>query len=271
MNKIIFIIGLLIMFSCKKEEDVFNYKLTYNDPSPANNAYGVSFRHSGIQFGGISKSGLADYVKEYRVYFDTINPPKHILKSWPAEIVVSSIFMLIPDKKYYWACTSLIPAGEIWSDIESFTTAGFQGDWKLSGIADKRGMIQYSQAHGYSLDWIDWSSWDTLSYKYIPDSNKWVVYIPKQDSILIAGLDIIEINIYTNGTNIKLYNQNSTHIINASFSYNVNNGSVLIKEIQNFKEHNFVAANICRVDSSNYNLFMLDEKGILFIYSSKSK
>ncbi len=61
------------MFSCKKEKDSFSYKVEFIDPHPEKSAYDVALRGSSIGFDEIKLEGIAEYTKEYTVYFDTEN------------------------------------------------------------------------------------------------------------------------------------------------------------------------------------------------------
>ena len=281
MNKILIIICCFILISCKKENDVLRYKLEFTNPYPADKSVDVPLRGVYIGFGNVIREGLAnyvDYINGIATYFDTINPPKHSLQTYQMQIMSLSnnLPMLKPYKTYYWAFTTFIPPGEMWSDIESFTTCGFNGDWQLDGIADKKGNLEMNQALGYKPNWLHWSEWTDRSYKYIQDGSpygKVIEYIPNKDSILEAGFDINEI-VYNSPeyTSIKFYKGNYTDYLTASFNYDENKGIATIQETQTKILHNFVAVNVGYMQYYNkVVLLMVDEKGIMFIYSRKSK
>jgi len=274
MNKLLVIVFLFILFSCKKEEDVFKYKLEYSNPSPANKAEDVALRGVSIGFGEIIREGLANYINypiANKVYFDTINPPKLELKWDTDDIHSAELPSLKPNKTYYWAFTSSIPPGEIWSDIESFTTSGFYGDWQLENIADKRGYLERAQSNGYHISWDSWNDWTDKSYKYIQNvSNygRYIVYTPNKDSILGAGLVINKINFSSN--KMEFFKSNTS--LSFYFNCDENKGSATIQEAQTKIMHNFVAVNVGYMEYYNkVVLLIIDEKGIMFIYSRKSK
>jgi hypothetical protein len=182
--------------------------------------------------------------------------------------------MLAPSTTYYWAYSTFIPAGEIWSEVQTFTTIGFQGDWQLDSIADKKGILDRNKALGYSLDWLNWGDWDNKSYKYMPnvEYNKQLIkYAVNMDSVLHAENDITTISFYNEKTaRIKLYNEKSNSLFYSSFQYDIKLGSFLLKETDKHTEHNFVALYMGYLDDYKKTvLLLLKENGLLYIYSRK--
>jgi len=266
---------LLVLASCQKENDVFNYSLTYEDPTPYNLERDVAFRSGNIGFSTLGKGGLGLYTKEFRVYLDTQNPPKHIFSSSKYDIYIDySYSMLAPATTYYWAYSTFIPAGEIWSEVQTFTTIGFKGDWQLDSIADKKGILDRMKAFGYSLDWLSWGNWDNKSYKYVPNidySKQLIEYTVNLDSVLRAENDITSISFYNeNSARIKLYNEKNAGLFYSTFQYDIKLGSFLLKETEKLTEHKFVALYLGYLHDYNKTvLLLLKENGLLYIYSRK--
>ncbi len=264
-----------MLASCQKETDVFNYTLTYEDPTPYNLEQDVAFRFGNIGYSSSSKGGLGLYTKEFRVYLDTLNPPQNIFSSSEWDIFLSFNYsMLAPSTTYYWAYSTFIPAGEIWSEVQTFTTIGFQGDWQLESIADKKGVLDRNKALGYTTNWLNWGYWDNKSYKYEPkmEYNKQLIeFTVNMDSVLRAENDITTISFYNENTaRIKLYNEKSTSLFYSSFQYDIKLGSFLLKETDKRTEHNFVALHMGYLEDYNKTvLLLLKENGLLYIYLRK--
>lgn len=265
------LICLTLLISCKKEKDVFNYTISYNNPSPENNTAGINLRKNSIRFSDIERTGLAEYVKEYRVYFDTIYPPVKLLQSSAEELLSSGLPILKTNKTYYWAFSSLIPSGEIWSDIQFFTTSDFSGVWKLESVADKRAMLNsFYNRLGGNFSWTRWSDWSDTSYETYAntingeESSSYRNCDINIDSLLDAEAEISEIN-FSKGR-ITLSNTNENVI--ASFLYDDSECSMLIKGISNNSDYKFATANVGYI--SYYDqvvMLLINEQGIMFIYT----
>ena len=270
MNKLKIIIFLLILISCKKEKDIFNYTINYKNAYPENNATDINLRANVISFSDLERTGLAEYVKEYRVYFDTLYPPINLLNSSTEELFSSGLPILKPNKTYYWACTLLIPYGEKWSDIQSFTTSDFSGMWRLESVADKRGMLDvYYYNQGINFDWNTWYDWSDKSYEsYFQIFNEseyfgYREYAVNKDSLLNAEAEINEIDF--SRREIKLYN--SSENSRATFFYDTNKCSLLIQDFKNGNEYKYVTANVGYIHYFNKVVMLLiNEEGIMFIY-----
>jgi hypothetical protein len=271
MNKLKIIICLLMLTSCKKEKDIFNYTFNYTNAYPENNASDINLRDNIIRFSDLERTGLAEFVKEYRVYFDTLNPPVKLLHSSSEELLSYGLPILRPNKTYYWAYTLLIPSGEKWSDIQSFTTSDFVGVWKLESVADKKGLLdKYYDIYGGNFDWTIWNDWSDNSYKssmQIIDEREYIsysVYPANQDSLLNAEAEINEID-FSRG---KITLHNSTENSIAAFYYDINKCSLLIQDLKNGNEYKYVTANVGYIQYFNKAVMLLiNEDGIMFIYS----
>lgn len=266
---------ILLLVSCQKENDVFNYSLTYESPTPYNEEQEVPFRFGKIGFSNFGKGGLGFYTKEYRLYLDTQNPPKNIFSSSQYDSYINYTYTkLAPSTTYYWAYSTFIPAGEIMSEVQTFTTIGFYGDWQLDSIADKKGILERAKANELTVSFVDWGAWDNNSYKYMPNAeyNKQIInYKVNMDSVLSAENDITTISFYSENTvRVKKYNDKNTSLLYCSFQYDIKLGSFMLKETELKTEHNFVALYMGYLDIYRKKvLLLLKENGMLYIYSRK--
>lgn len=271
MKKIIFLLIILSALSCEKENDIFSYSVNFGDPTPLNNAIEVPIREGAVHFLSRGKGGLALYAKEYRIYLDTINPPKKILNQSEWSIFLNEKFYFLkPNTNYYWAYSLILPSGEVVSDIQQFTTIGFEGAWKLDSVADKRGTKNYAiDNYGELSDWSYWNDWNGQSNTYTTDK-KLVTYKLNQDSTLQANNAIAEINISYHSAGIKKFNDAQANYIQTDYKYNYQNGSIAFNERLTNQTHAFVAVYLGY--SQYYEktvLLMLKNDCMLYIYSKK--
>lgn len=271
MRRVVIATYLLVFFSFQKENDVFNYTPNYSNPFPEKNTESLNLRYNFIGFSSIERTGLVEYVKEYRVYFDTVYPPVQILKSSTEEILNCRLPNLIPDQQYYWTFSTLLPSGEVLSDLLSLKAPRFSGVWNLESVADKRGMLNsFYNSVGGNYNWTNWDDWNETDY----ESSVWTVdgeeyftyrsYQVNKDSLLNAEAEIGEIDF--NSGNITILNSNEKAI--ASFFYDKNKCSLLIQDKSNNQDYEFATANVGYI--SHYNkgvLLLITEQGIMFIYS----
>ncbi len=271
MKKIIFLLIIFSTLSCEKGNDIFGYSLSFGDPTPLNNAVNVPIREGVVNFVSRRKDGLALYAKEYRIYLDTINPPKKILSQSEWSIFVNGNFSFLkPNTNYYWAYSLVLPSGEAISDIQQFTTIGFEGAWKLDSIADKRGTKYYAiDNYGELSDWSNWYDWKGVSNIYTT-SKKLVTYKLNQDSTMHANNAITEINIAYQNAAIKQFNNTLADFIQTDYKYNYQNGSIVFNERFTNQTHTFVAVYLGYSESYDKTvLLMLKNDCMLYIYSKK--
>ncbi len=231
----------------------------------------MPIREGAVHFLSRGKGGLALYVKEYRIYLDTINPPKKLLNQSKSDIFLNENFhFLKPNSTYYWAYSLVLPSGEALSDIQQFTTIGFEGAWKLDSIADKRGTKNYAiDNYGELSDWSNWYDWSGLSNIYTT-SKKLVTYKLNQDSALQANNAITEVNITYNSSGIKLFNDSQANFIQTDYKYNYQNGSITFNERFTNQTHAFVAVYLGYSEYYDKTvLLLLKNDCMLYIYSKK--
>ncbi len=271
MRKIFYIlVVVVVLFSCEKENDIFNYSLNYSQPTPANNATSVPFRDGMVIFSSLGRGGLALYVKEYKIYLDTINPPKNIISQSESRLFINGKFSLLkPNTNYYWAYSLEIPSGEIMSEIQQFTTTGFDGIWKLDSIADKNGIKDQEIAFGSISDWTNWYNWNGKSYRFT-STKKIEEYKLNQDSVLQANNVITEISFGYNSAAIKQLKNSKLEILQTFYSYNYQDGSITFKEKFTNETHTYVAVYLGYSESYNKTvLLMLKNNFLLYIYTQK--
>jgi hypothetical protein len=196
-EKITLFAFILLLFSCKKEKDLFQYTIRYNNPHPSTNAANVDLRYYSIGFESVERTGLAAYANNFNAYFDTINPPMNIIAYNYNENNSIYLSLLLPNKTYYWAYSSDIPTGKIWSDMQSFTTSGFVGNWKLDGIASKKGYLEENKKNGYQINWVYWRDWNDRNIQFLPKPLGYQLeeYSLNKDSLIEAEVELDRINI----------------------------------------------------------------------------
>ncbi len=270
MKNHIYIVLILLIFSCKKEKDSFSYSVEFINPYPVNNADDIALRGSAIAFEDILLEGLAEYTKEYRVYFDTVYPPENIYRTSESSIFAILLPKLKPAEYYYWQYSVTIPAGEIKSEIYAFYSAFFFGEWLLDTVASKKGMLDYYIAMGFDINrhyWDSWHDWSGRSYSYTIGEFYYVEDTVNVEDVLTEGEDIERIKIHSN-QQIQLYGFGINEYIDAEFIYDEVKGSAIIRETNSGLVHFFPVVNIGYIEYyQKVVLIMMKENGVMLIYS----
>ena len=188
IRKIINIILLLFVFSCAKENDPLQNVL-FEDPLIENGATDAALRSTTIGFLKLQGVHIKYFFKNIKgIYLDTINPPVQFFDS-----KLLRPKNLLPNTTYYWAHVIENISGEVWSDIQSFTTVSFEGSWKLDTVL----LIQNLGLNAFTPGYLD--------------------------SLLVKEKDIIEINITDGSAQLKLFKSEDDNFINTIYSYDENN------------------------------------------------
>ena len=188
IRNIFYIIFLFFIISCAKENDPLQNVL-FEDPLIENGAMDVALRSTTIGFLKLQGVHIKYFGKNIKgIYLDTINPPVQFFND-----KLLRLENLLPNKTYYWAHVIENISGEVWSDIQSFTTVSFEGSWKLD-------TMMFAQNYGYG----------EATTEFL-------------DSMLVHEKDIIEINITDDSAQLKLFKSDDENYINTLFSYDEQN------------------------------------------------
>jgi hypothetical protein len=181
LKSYILIISFISIYSCAKQNDPLKSVL-FENPNPPNRDTDIAIRGVMVHFNEIkSGSDIEIIYTPKKAYFDSINPPVHLVDISSKNHFVIRNLLLKPDRTYYWAYTVENIAGEIQSEVQSFTTAGFDGNWAL-----------FSIPNGES---------------------------DNTDSLLVENEDVLEFQISGGLAKIKPYNKIDTAFYDATFAY----------------------------------------------------
>ena len=231
MNKIsynllciwLFFVGIII--SCDKKYDLIE-QTQFQEPLISDGAENVRLKNVQIGF-----QNIRDYKIVLNIYFDTINPPiDQIIPIKPY------IPILIPGKNYFWFYKVNNYGVENTSNVLSFTTVSFIGDWKL----------------------------DSLFYS---DSDPIIIADnPNLDDFLVSNYDLLEFKINDDNSLIKTFGQESLNYQNTKFMYEPTLDSIhFINPINQYK-YSFQLINAGKY-KDNIILYIKNSRNVTLYYS----
>lgn len=277
--KIFLVIFISIIFdSCTKKDDKINFEneklLEYHNTFPPDGFTNANI-HTRVDFSYAYSDHYENEEFLFDIYFDSIKEPKQVVETDKSSLDVG---LLLPNHTYYWKIVSIKPGG-FESKTYNFTTSGFNGNWKLCKISDKRELLEKFKLLAAQKElvysWSDWDEWDSYSVFFVDNIQKRINDIPISELIEL-GIDFenIIINEEKNEAMVKYYGNANNQFILCSFEYR--NGQVTFKENISGKFHRFPAVNVGSImiyhapKKEEHLLVLVKSNGMVLIYKNSN-